>query len=208
VTDSSAPEIVGLVVGDDAEPWRAAGFTVVEGITRVGHVAIRLVGRGEGKYLRAWEWRALEGDGDLDGLTTTVVSAPVVVPDRHPNGASFVDHVVVTTPDLDRTIRAFEARHLDVRRVRHTDQYGPPFRQVFFCGGEIIVEVIGPDVAHGDDPARFFGLAFTVADLDATAALFGDALGQVKDAVQPGRRIATLRHRDLGLSVPIAFMTP
>jgi hypothetical protein len=28
-----------------------------------------------------------------------------------------------------------------------------------------------------------------------------------KSAVQPGRRIATLRHKQLGLSVPLAFMS-
>jgi hypothetical protein len=113
------------------------------------------------------------------------------------------------TPDLGRTIPAFEARGLEVRRVRHTDQYGPPFRQVFFRGGETILELIGPDTAtEGDDrPAHFFGLAFTVADLDATAAGLGERVGDVKDAVQPGRRIATLRHRDFDISVPVALMS-
>jgi hypothetical protein len=37
---------------------------------------------------------------------------------------------------------------------------------------------------------------------------FQGACNPPKDAVQPGRRIATLRTRELGLSVPIAFMTP
>jgi hypothetical protein len=54
---------------------------------------------------------------------------------------------------------------------------------------------------------RFWGLAMTVADIDACAALLGDRLGPVKDAVQPGRRIATLRHEACGLTVPIAFMS-
>jgi hypothetical protein len=47
----------------------------------------------------------------------------------------------------------------------------------------------------------------TVSDIDACAALLGDHLGPVKDAVQPGRRIATLRHEACGLTVPIAFMS-
>jgi len=34
-----------------------------------------------------------------------------------------------------------------------------------------------------------------------------DALGRIKDAVQPGRRIATLRHRGLELSVATAFIS-
>ena len=33
-------------------------------------------------------------------------------------------------------------------------------------------------------------------------------LGQVKDAVQPGRRIVTLRHKQVGVSVATAFMSP
>jgi hypothetical protein len=48
----------------------------------------------------------------------------------------------------------------------------------------------------------------TVDDLDALGALLGEHLGDAKDAVQEGRRIATLRHKELGMSVATAFMTP
>jgi hypothetical protein len=80
-------------------------------------------------------------------------------------------------------------------------------RQVFFRPGEAIIELVGPPTPEGTAPARFFGLAFTVADLDATAAYLGEHLGQPKDAVQPGRHIATVRSA-AGLGVPVAFMTP
>jgi hypothetical protein len=65
------------------------------------------------------------------------------------------------------------------------------------------------DAAPPDEPqpAQFFGIACTVSDLDACASLLGDALGDIKDAVQPGRRIATLHGRAIGLNVPIAFMS-
>ena len=204
------PELAALTVADPPEAWRAAGFTVEDEGARVGSVGLRLVGRDRGKHLLGWAWHGLPGTGPLDGIATmtaTAGAAPAREPATHANGVTLLDHVVVTTPDLDRTIAAFTARGLDVRRVRHTDQYGPPFRQVFFRGGEVILEVIGPDTPTGDAPARLYGLAFTVADLDAAAALLGDGLGRVKDAVQPGRRIATLRHRELGISVPIALMT-
>jgi hypothetical protein len=46
-----------------------------------------------------------------------------------------------------------------------------------------------------------------VNDLDACAELLGDRLGPIKDATQPGRRIATLRHEACGLTIPIAFMS-
>ena len=109
---------------------------------------------------------------------------------------------------MARTVKALEATGLDVRRVRDTDAetYGAPMRQTFFRLGEVILEVIGPAEPAGDGPAQFFGIALTVEDLDALPEQYGEQLGRIKDAVQPGRRIATLRHRNLGLSVAIAFM--
>ena len=207
------PELAELTIADPHDAWRAAGFTVdTDGAVRIGPVRLRVVGRECGKHLLGWAWHGLAGEGPLDGIATATAGAPPGEPASHPNGVTLLDHVVVTTPDLDRTVAAFTGRGLDVRRVRHTDQYGPPFRQVFFRGGEAILELIGPDTPTddtltGDAPARLYGLAFTVADLDTTATLLGDGLGRVKDAVQPGRRIATLRHRELGISVPIAFMS-
>ena len=58
-----------------------------------------------------------------------------------------------------------------------------------------------------DRPAFFWGLALLAPDLDATVASLGDWVGEARDAVQPGRRIATLR-RGAGLAVPIALITP
>jgi hypothetical protein len=121
-----------------------------------------------------------------------------------------LDHAVLATPDVDRTVRALRHWGVEPRRERKGGTYGTPMRQVFFRLGEVILELIGPgqpDDDHRGRPARFFGLAFTVTDLDATKALLGDRLGDIKDAVQPGRRIVTLRHRDLGLSTAVAFMS-
>ena len=205
-----APAVVEIEVADEPDAWLAAGFTLTDDRAQVGSIAIRLVGRTDDtKGIRSWSWSNLSTDGPIDGLATHVAPQPAVTPAAHGNGSTIIDHVVVVTPDLERTVPAFEARGLDVRRTRHTDQYGPAFRQVFFRGGETIIELIGPDTpADGDDrAAHFYGLAFTVADLDATAAHLGDGLGAIKDAVQDGRRIATLRHKAYDISVPIALMS-
>ncbi|MGZ4797825.1 MAG: VOC family protein [Acidimicrobiia bacterium] len=206
-----APAVVAIEIADDPAGWRDAGFTVdADGVARVGSIALRLIGRADTiKGIRAWTWSDLADAGPLDGLPTGSGSRASEPPGEHPNGVTLVDHVVVVTPNLERTVPVFEARGLTVRRVRHTDQYGPPFRQVFFRGGETIIEMIGPDEPDPTDDrsAHFYGLAFTVRDLDATAALLGDGLGGIKDAVQPGRRIATLRHGEFGISVPIAMMS-
>jgi hypothetical protein len=202
-----------ILVGDPPEAWAAAGYAVDDdGSCRVGQVRIRLVGREGGKRILGWSLRgapaARLAAGGLDGVPTTASEAAPVEPGTHPNGARFIDHVVLLTPNLRRTTAALDAIGLAPRGERDSDTYGAPMRQVFFRLGEVILELIGQPDSDADGDPGFFGLAVTVDDLDATAGLLGEHLGQVKDAVQDGRRIATLRHRDLGMSVATAFMSP
>jgi hypothetical protein len=79
--------------------------------------------------------------------------------------------------------------------------------QVFFKLGQPILELIGPKEPAGDQPARFYGLAFTSSDLALTGKFVGDALHTPKDAVQPGRQIATL-DKTAGSTIGIAIMSP
>jgi hypothetical protein len=209
-----APVLRELVVGDTPEAWAAAGFAVdPSGSVQVGDVTVRLVGRADGhKRILSWSFAGLgpvEG-GSLDGLATSAVDgAAVPAPDApHGNGVVGLDHVVIASPDDQRTVAALEAAGFSTRRTRETDTYGAPMRQTFFRSGEVILELIGATEPSGDGPAGFFGLAWTVADLDALVDLLGPALGTPKEAVQPGRRIATLRHKELGMSVATAFMSP
>lgn len=202
-----------ITVADPPEAWAAAGFTVdADGVCRIGSVRVRLVGRDQGKRILGWSLRGLPdgalADGSLGGLPTTASDAPPADPAEHEIGATYIDHVVLLSPDLARTAAAIEAIGVPARGERDTDSYGAPMRQVFFRMGEVIVELIGAPDAPGEGDPGFFGLAVTVSDLDATAARLGDRLGAIKEAVQPGRRIATLRHRDLGMSVATALMSP
>ena len=80
-------------------------------------------------------------------------------------------------------------------------------RQIFFRLGEVIVEVVGSPESATEGPSTLWGMTFTVVDIDATAAYFGDRTAPVKEAVQPGRRITTLRHREFGMSVPTALIS-
>jgi hypothetical protein len=201
-----------ILVGDPPEAWEAAGFTVDDdGTCRIGSVRVRLVGRDGGKRILGWSLRgapeARLADGRLDGLPTTSSSADPAEPAAHANGATHIDHVVLLSPDLPRTTAALGTLGIEPRGERETESYGAPMRQVFFRLGEVILELVGGAEPGAGDPG-FFGLAITVADLDATASLLGEHLGTPKDAVQGGRRIATLRHRDLGMSVATALMSP
>ena len=132
--------------------------------------------------------------------------APARETPRHPNAATGIDHVVLATPDLPRTIDQLESIGLELRRTRAADAVGSPMRQAFFRLGEVVLEVVGPPEPTASGPATWFGLAFSVADLDVLVGAVGPHLGRVKPAVQAGRQITTLRHRDLGLSVAVAFM--
>ena len=167
-------------------------------------VAIRL--GTPGRRIAGWSLEGIASGTAIDGLVTTHAPVGSGATD-HPNGSVTLDHLVVLSPVPERTIAALAEHGIEPRGRRQTDQYGPPFTQTFFRVGRPVLELIGPDEPTGDEPARFYGLAFTVADLDATAAFLGDRLGGVKDAVQPGRRIATLR-REAGAGVPLAFMSP
>jgi hypothetical protein len=46
-----------------------------------------------------------------------------------------------------------------------------------------------------------------VADLERVAGELGERVGSIRDAVQPGRRIATVRER-AGLGIPVALISP
>jgi hypothetical protein len=194
------PILRSIAVADPPETWRAAGFAVDENRARVGAVEFELVGEGGG--IISWAVDGTEA-GDVDGLDTRGIGATEPRSAVHPNGATSLDHLVITSHDVERTVAALTARGFEVRR--RWLNAGRCY--TFFRVGEAILELIGPAEPDGKPwPARFYGLAFTVSDIEATAARLGPLLGPVRDALQPGRRIATLA-RQAGLSVPVAFMS-
>lgn len=204
--------LTGLQVGDRPDPWRRAGFHVNEGARPhvvVGGVRLDLVGGGSG--VRGWTLADADRSGPptIDGLPTTWGRASDPGSVRHPNGATLIDHVVVATPDAPRSIEVFRRElGLEVRRQTKHELSKRRMIQTFFVLKPTIVEMLSPLEPSGDGACAFWGLAFTVDDLDATKARLKEALSDPKDAVQPGRRIATLRTDQLGITVPIAFMTP
>lgn len=214
--------LVELEVADDAESWARVGFTTLDDVVTVDDVRIRLSGaRGDRRGIVGWTVSGLIAHGDdIDGLPTTFVEAADPSGERplHANGTHGLDHVVVVTPDLDRSIAALATVGLSCRRIRDTtSRQGTPMRQAFFKLGAVVVEVVagGLGTIASDDvddrgatvgPAAWFGLAFDVDDLEVTGALLDDGLGARRPAVQAGRRIATLRQRALDISVATAFM--
>jgi len=202
-----------LTVADAPSAWRECGFAVKDDFCVLGEVRIRFVPEEGEKGLTGWSLGGVEST-ELDGLPTS--RSDVRSPSEeaeHPNGVAAIDHVVAISPDLDRTVAALSAAGLDLRRVREEPTPAGAPRQAFFRLGATILEVVQepPEATarHGGDrPAFFWGLAFVAPDLERTVTFLGeDRVSEIRDAVQPGRRIATLR-RGAGLSVPVALMTP
>lgn len=203
-----------LTIADEPAAWAALGFAVDGDACRVGEVRLRLAGRDAGRGIVGWSLSGIASDA-FDGLPTACADAAPGPPSTardHPNGVAALDHVVAISPALDRTVAALQAAGLDLRRMREEPTPAGAPRQAFFrLGGEILEVVQAPEDAiersgGPDGPAFFWGLAFTTPDLDATVAHLGDRVSEIRPAVQPGRRIATLR-RSAGLAVPVALMT-
>ncbi|HZV74352.1 MAG TPA: hypothetical protein VFF79_11605 [Conexibacter sp.] len=210
----SSVTIDELTIADEPATWAGLGFAVSGDVCCVGGVRIQLAGRTAGRGLVSWTLGGV-ASGDLDGLTTQHAEGPTAEgdpPSPHPNGIATLDHVVAITPVLDRTVQVLQAAGLDLRRIREEPTPAGAPRQAFFRLGPVILEVVQePDEAieragGTDHPAFFWGLAFKVPDLDATVAHLGEHSSPARPAVQPGRRIATLR-RSAGLAVPVALMT-
>jgi len=188
-------------VGDSPEAWRDIGFTVDDDVCNINGVRIRLGCSGTG--ITDWTLRGIPASTtDVDGVPTTESAVPTGDTATHANGVTRIDHVVLMTPDLSRTTGVLESIGLTVRRERDAGA----FTQAFLKLGDVILEIVAPKES-GTGPASLWGLTFAVEDIDATAAFLGDRIGRVKEAVQPGRRITTLRGQPIGVSPAIAFMS-
>jgi hypothetical protein len=198
-------------VADPADAWTRAGFSVdSDAVCRIGGVRIRLAGSDRGAGIVGWSLRGLPSDSslhDLDGIPTTRSDAVAARPAEHANGVLAIDHVVLLSPDLRRTVESLTTIGVEARRERDGQLSGRSIRQIFFRAGEVIIEVVGSPETTGEGPSTLWGITYVVADIDATAAYFGDRTAPVKDAVQPGRRITTLRHRELGISIRSAMIS-
>lgn len=198
-------KLAGIGVTGDAAPWEAVGFTVSDGTIAVTNGALLLGVVGLVVASRA------DLPTEMERLPIAAGEAPTVA--EHDNGAFELDHLVLLTDSLERTSDAVHATlGLECRRIRET----PDVRQAFHRFDDVvdadsgerhrgcIIEIVE---RSGPGETTLMGVVFNVADLDALAERYDDTvLSRPKDAVQPGRRIASFR-RGAGLPIPVALMT-
>lgn len=195
----SAVRLAAFRVPGDAQPWADLGFAVVDdaiafpnGAIRFGADACSLVVDG-----------AADAPSDLEGIPIETGEQPAAV--GHPNGAVELDHLVVMTDSIERTSAEIEAvLGLEQRRVRETASVRQAFHRFADVEGTrgCIVEVVErPGATVG-----LWGAVVIVDDLDVAVEQANGLVGVPKDAVQPGRRIATVS-RGAGLPVAVALMS-
>jgi hypothetical protein len=194
----------------DAAPWMRLGISVHGTRAQFGRVRVRFGAAQHGLGLAVLHDRGLPHR--IDGVPTYNEDVPAAEPPPNGLGAISVDHVVLATPDLPRTVEAFEqALRITVRRVRSEPTgSGARLHQAFFRLGESILEVVGPpevDPQYADHPAQLNGIVLSVLDLEGVCDRLGpDVVSAPKAAMQQGRRIATIR-KSAGLGLPVALLS-
>ena len=199
-----------LTIAGDIDTWRSLGLSATDdGLIPLFGTALRIVPPEADDVQSGIDGWALSGIDDtttsVAGLATTVVEQLAPIFATHSLGARSIDHVVVMTGDLESTTGDIAlATGCELKRIREVGKIRQGFHRI--GRGGLIVEV----VQHEDDDrsaAEFWGLVIIVEDLDEACAQLGtDRVGEPKDAVQPGRRIATIRP-SVGLGTAVALMS-
>lgn len=214
--------IADLWLSSSIEPWHRLGFSSfsVRQPDGLSVSCISIAGLGfrflpeiaepsaSGSYATGWTVRSDDATThSVDGVATRVIAELQPMPElTHQFAVTAIDHVVITTGSLERTCGAItEQLGLPLKRIRDA---GHGVRQGFHRAGSLILEIVErPDLAP-ETSAEIWGVVFVVDDLDSAIAWLGpDAIGAPRDAVQHGRRIASVK-KDVGLGLPVALMSP
>lgn len=141
--------------------------------------------------------------GTIDGVALSACAPDVAQGDPARLGAFAVDHLVMMTDSLERT--SAEVARVTGQPLKRIREAPGGVRQGFhrLGPGGVIVEIV--ERADVTTPA-LWGFVLTVRDLDAAIAGADGLIGEARDAVQPGRRIATVRSA-AGLGVPVALLS-
>ncbi len=211
-------QLIEITVGGTPFVWERLGLKVQQSEIELSDVAIHIHGGAAGFLscsfaLSGTDAHAFSIDS-MDGLPVRLCTSD----EAHASEVSTieasaisgvhvigVDHLVITTDDLMRTSNDIE-RVLGVACARTRDA-GHGVTQAFHKIDNTILELVtGPHVKH--EGAKWWGFVLTVDDIDRWWNAVGEeAASQPRDAVQQGRRIATV-HSSVGLGVPVAVMSP
>ena len=115
---------------------------------------------------------------------------------------TLLDHLVIATPDPERTAALYGARlGLDMKLDRTIAALGTRF--LFFRTGALVFEVIHRiKDGRGDGPDKIFGVSWRVADIEATRTRLQQAgldISEPREGRKPGTRFFTVRTGTFGV---------
>jgi hypothetical protein len=202
-----AARVEWLTVAGQIDVWRSIGLTVGDdGLVPLFGTCLRVIPPAHDECgLIGWAFSGIDDTEAVAGFPAEVVQPRRPVFAAHRLGAAQLDHVVIFTNDMDEVSTELEASTgCERKRVRDLGAMRQGFHRI--GRGGLIVEIV-----EHDDPDRsmpeMWGLVLVVDDLDAACTLLGeDRISEPKDAVQAGRRIATIR-ADVGLGTAVALMS-
>ena len=198
-------------LSEDAFPWERIGFQIVtENSTQSIHIGktkmcFEKIDAVEG--IASVHVEGIKKNVDSLKFNPTILSTSEIEASFHPNRIERIDHLVVTTPDSDKTTKELVEAGITLSGVRIFGNSPNQTRQSFFWLGDVILELVGPhQVAEPGNPL-FWGLALVSSDIKETVNYLEDLCTPLKDAIQPGRQITTVKTRDLSIGVSIAIMS-
>ena len=205
----SSARICELVIGGSRANWAQVGINFShDGVFAMGEIALR-INESLPPGIHSWVLSNIDSTiVSIDGISTSGIVGNGRSEQHEAQGFVLtplgIDHVVVNTPDLERTSHAIQlATGAELKRIRDA---GNSVRQGFHRLGDVIIEIVSaPSVPAGN--ASLWGFVLNVADVHEIAAYLGpDVLSPPKPAVQKNRLIATFRGA-VGLGVPVALMS-
>ena len=209
-----APErqLMEIKLSEDALPWERIGFDILrENSTQsilIGKTKLCFEKTDAVEGIASVHVEGIKKNVDSLKFNPTNLTTSKIEASFHPNRIERIDHLVVTTPDSDKTTKALVEAGITLSGIRTFGNYPNQTRQSFFWLGDVILELVGPhQVAKAGNPL-FWGLALVSSDIKETVNYLGDLCTPLKDAIQPGRQITTVKTSDLAIGVPIAIMSP
>lgn len=202
------PRVEWLTIAGDPEIWRSLGLTVgADGLIPLFGTGMKITEPSgvDDSGIVGWALSGIAPVRSIAGLSAEVVEPQSPLFSDHALGAVELDHVVIMTSSLEAVSAAVaESTGCELKRTRELGTITQGFHRI--GRGGLIVEIVQhPDFDRGE--AEFWGLVINVDDLDAACALLGpERVSEPKDAVQPGRRIATIRS-EVGLGTAVALMS-
>ena len=157
------PRLLELRIHGPVDPWIDLGFDIQApnesgspdsfARTRVGTTTLVFDDPSSAPAIAGWCFDSPTTTEPIDGLSVMAPAGDPTRPIVHPNGATSFHHLVVRTPNVQRTQSALERSGFDLRRVRDAGASDAPIVQSFYRLGEVILEVVGSPGSAGEGPS-------------------------------------------------------